>query len=183
MSYCHHFLKKLKKGVFAYCYSLASIKIPSSVTTIRGESFSGCKSLKEIELSHSVEYVERYAFENCSMFKYVKGNITDMIIEYDVFEGRDSSLNFEYEYEPSTLSGYRFYCRYLNSIISLFWSYTRLTPFFSCTSLTQIILPSSVTSIGIYAFAQCPSLEQISIPSTLQIDDAEIDQKVIVTRF
>ena len=36
--------------------------------------------------------------------------------------------------------------------------------FFSCSSLVQITIPLSVTSIGVYAFRSCSSLTQVTIP-------------------
>ncbi len=39
--------------------------------------------------------------------------------------------------------------------------------FYGCTSLTQINIPNSVTSIGNTAFADCSSLTQITIPDTV----------------
>ena len=38
--------------------------------------------------------------------------------------------------------------------------------FYGCSSLTQITIPSNVTSIGSYAFSGCSSLTQITIPSS-----------------
>ena len=40
--------------------------------------------------------------------------------------------------------------------------------FKGCSSLTQITNPSSVTSIGNYAFDRCSSLTQITIPSSIK---------------
>ena len=39
--------------------------------------------------------------------------------------------------------------------------------FFSCTSLTSITIPVSVTSIGTYAFFNCASLSSITIPTNI----------------
>ena len=39
--------------------------------------------------------------------------------------------------------------------------------FSDCSSLTQITIPSSVTTIGDSAFSDCSSLTQITIPSSV----------------
>ena len=36
-----------------------------------------------------------------------------------------------------------------------------------CSSLTEVTIPSSVTSIGVYAFYSCSSLTKITIPSSV----------------
>ncbi|KAK8890642.1 hypothetical protein M9Y10_035425 [Tritrichomonas musculus] len=40
--------------------------------------------------------------------------------------------------------------------------------FFECSSLTQILIPSSIKSIGEYSFSKCSSLTQILIPSSVE---------------
>ena len=57
---------------FAYCYSLASITIPSGVTSIGGYAFAYCCSLTLIIIPSSVTSIESSAFNSCHS-----------IIEYD----------------------------------------------------------------------------------------------------
>lgn len=40
--------------------------------------------------------------------------------------------------------------------------------FVSCSSLTSIVIPDSVTSIGDYAFFECTKLESITFEGTLE---------------
>ena len=39
--------------------------------------------------------------------------------------------------------------------------------FLDCRSLSEIVIPSSVTSIGKYAFSSCDSLSEIVIPPSV----------------
>ena len=39
--------------------------------------------------------------------------------------------------------------------------------FSECSSLTQVTIPSSVTSIGKYVFSECSSLKKVTIPSSV----------------
>ena len=47
------------------------VEIPSSVTTIGSNAFSGCKSLETIELSNSIKTVGIEAFSFCDNIKYI----------------------------------------------------------------------------------------------------------------
>ena len=42
-----------------------------------------------------------------------------------------------------------------------------VSAFASCTSLTSVTIPSSVTSIGVSAFVSCTSLTSVTIPSSV----------------
>ena len=43
-----------------------------------------------------------------------------------------------------------------------------------CKALQKIVIPDSVTSIGIGAFKDCRDLQEIVLPKSLAIDDADI---------
>ena len=47
------------------------------------------------------------------------------------------------------------------------WHSLNYTPFYGCDSLSEIVIPSSVTSIGDWAFFHCSSLKYISIPKSV----------------
>jgi hypothetical protein len=50
---------------FSNCYSLASVTIPSSVTTMGNYAFSNCYSLASVTIPSSVTTMGNYAFSNC----------------------------------------------------------------------------------------------------------------------
>ena len=60
------------------------------------------------------------------------------------------------------------YCRSLSEIV-IPTSVTSIgdSAFYGCDSLSKIVIPSSVTSIGDRAFSWCPSLSEIVIPSSV----------------
>lgn len=53
-------------GAFSGCSSLTSIAIPDSITSIGDGAFSGCGSLTSITIPNSVTSIGASAFENCS---------------------------------------------------------------------------------------------------------------------
>jgi type II secretory pathway pseudopilin PulG len=67
-------IKEIKRGGnvgletlnLIYCYSLTSVEIPSSVTSIGWSSFKYCYNLTSIEIPSSVTSIGWYAFSECS---------------------------------------------------------------------------------------------------------------------
>ena len=58
-------LEKIGDFAFLGCYSLESINIPSTVTTIEPGAFSWCEQLTKITIPASVELIGVYLFEGC----------------------------------------------------------------------------------------------------------------------
>jgi hypothetical protein len=56
---------------FYGCYSLTSITIPNSVTSISNRAFFGCDSLKEIIIPDSVTSIGCDVFSYCNSLKEV----------------------------------------------------------------------------------------------------------------
>ena len=55
----------IKDSAFYNCYSLASITIPSTVTSISNNAFRDCYSLASITIPSSVTSIGNYAFNSC----------------------------------------------------------------------------------------------------------------------
>ena len=132
--------------VFDTCYSLASVTIPSGVTSIGGGAFDGCYSLASISMPSGVTSIGTSAFSSCS-------SLTSISIPSGITSIGDS-----------TFSG----CRSLASItipsgVTRFWN----NAFSLCCSLASITIPSGVTSIGTSTFASCYPLASITIPSSV----------------
>ena len=142
----------IKKGVkiianhaFSWCfYSLKSINIPDSVTSIGDGAFSECHSLKSINIPDSVTSIGDWAFSNCFGLKSI--------------------------YIPKSVisigTGAFFRCWTLRNI-NIPNSITSIEEgaFSYCYSLTSINIPDSVTTIGDFAFSGCDSLTSINIPN------------------
>lgn len=105
---------EIAPNAFSGCTSLASVTIPDSVTVIGNSAFRDCTSLTSVTVPSSVTAIDDYAFWGCTSLSSV--NIPDSV----------------------TFIGNR--------------------AFRDCTSLREITLPDSLTYIGGYIFANCPDI-------------------------
>ena len=142
-------LKIISDSAFQYTFSLSSITIPPSVTSIGIDAFN-LSSLTSIAFTPTslLNSIGGAAFQQCSI----------------------NSFNF-----PSSVTsiGSQTFTNSLNLTAVTFDSNSQLSripnnAFNGCTSLTSIIIPSSVTFIEQFSFADCTSLgPQLTIPSSV----------------
>ena len=159
----------LNGGAFSGCYSLASITIPSSVTSIGGATFGNCYSLANITIPSSVTSIGNNAFSSC----YSLASIT---IPSSVTSIANSAFNSCYSLTSITIpsgvtnigSNAFQHCFALTSI-TIPSGVTNINDntFSNCYSLASIIIPSGVASISYNAFGNCYTLASITIPSSV----------------
>lgn len=154
------------KIIYAYafkeCTSLTGhLVIPEGVTDIAKEAFYGCSGLNgELVIPNSVTYIGTNAFRYCSGITTARiGNgITEVKVK--AFDGctklkavyitdLEAWLNIGFAEKPSNplCNGANLY---LNDQL-----------------VTQLVIPSGVTRIGIYAFASCASITSVVIPNSV----------------
>lgn len=79
------------RGTFYYCSNLATIDIPSNVTEIGSSAFVNCSSLKSMNIPSSVKSIGGSAFENCteltSIYMYSTEFLTIGFIGEEAFKG------------------------------------------------------------------------------------------------
>ena len=162
---------------FWWCESLPDIVIPTSVTSIGDSAFSWCRSLSEIVIPSSVTSIGDRAFEDCSSLKYI--SIPKSVIglngnPFAEWNGKLECLSPNFVYEDDILfnkdksriisfrnQNIRSYV--IPSSVTSIGDYA----FWYCDSLSEIVIPSSVTSIGDHAFSDCYSLSEIVIPTSV----------------
>lgn len=156
----------INDSAFYLCSSLGSISIPNTVTSIGKWAFYGCSSLSNINIPDSVNVIDDYAFQNCSNLRKVTLPKELTQLSSHTFRGCSSlsSINLEKvtNYGWGTLSG----CSSLKNI-KLAGSLTSIpgAMFSGCSNLTSVSIPSGVTSIGGSAFEDCRKLTSINIPT------------------
>ena len=140
-------------GSYAFnsCYSLSSVTLPDSVTSIGSYAFNSCYSLSSIIIPDGVTSIVSSAFNNCCA-------LTSLIIP-------DSVTNFGL----SAIS----YCFTLTSLIIPDSVLTIGSSALSnCYSLSSVTIPDSVTNIGSSAFGNCRTLTSLTIPDGITSIDA-----------
>ena len=156
---------------FLNCSSLTSITIPNSVTIIGEEAFRDCSSLTYLIIPESVTSIGERAFINCDYLSSI--TIPDSVtnIGYNAFYSTryyNNSNNWENNVlyighhlisAKTVLSG--------SYVIKLGTKTIACDAFQDCSSLTYLIIPESVTSIGERAFINCDYLSSITIPDSV----------------
>lgn len=128
---------------FFGCKALTSITFPPSLTMIGSYSFYGCTSLSNISGLESVTVLGREAFVSCKSLS-IEVNLPNLTAIYDGA--------FKLSAITKVLS--------LGSITALTCS-RDYGVFQSCTALTSVVLPNTLTNIQQYAFYGCTALTTV----------------------
>ena len=155
-------VSKIGRRAFANCTSLTSITIPDNVETIEDETFyfcglntatipdgvstigekvfQGCSSLTSVTIPGTVTSIGDEAFKDCIGLTAV--HISDLEawckIDFDVFNGYSNPLLYAHHL-------------YLDG-----------------EEIKDLVIPSSVTSIGNLAFCSCSGLTSVTIPGSVK---------------
>ena len=147
-------------AAFYYCKGPISVTIPDSVTSIGDNAFAYCKGLTNVTIPDGVTSIGEYAFLGCDNIEKV--HIANIAAWCGMVFGNYASNPLKYAKNL-----------YVNDVLV-----TNLTipssvtsigcyAFYNCTSLTGVTIPDSVKNIGIYAFAGCKGLTSVEIPDSV----------------
>ncbi len=161
---------------FDGCTLISNITIPEGVISIGSYAFSGCTSLTSVTIGNSVTSIGSYAFNYC--YKLVEVyNLSSLNVSSNYAKVIHTSLEEKSiletvnDYILMTWEGKYYLIGYVGNDkeLTLPESYNGNNyeiykyAFYERDDITKVIIPDSVTSIGIYAFEYCTSLTSVTI--------------------
>ncbi len=135
--------KGIGKGAFARCTDLFAVDVKSTLSYLGDGAFYECTSLDDVSLPSSIAYMGKEAFAGCWDLK------TDgFIIVNNVLYGYEAD-------DPDTNKGK----------IAIPSGVTRISKgaFYGDAGLRSVVVPDSVKTIDVGAFADCDELQRVQI--------------------
>ena len=141
-------------------------------------AFRGATNLREITIPRNVSRLGTYCFSKCSSLAKVTFEDANKITDINSYAFADcSALVAEVDFPNLSVLGANAFgkCSSLTKVVSLGnvsilngSSTTGMTQgeFYGCTSLSEINLPSSLTSVGINSFRNCSGLTGVVCRAT-----------------
>ena len=155
-------------GEFAFnkCSTLTSVTIPNSVTTIEKYAFKGCLNLTSIVIPKSVRKIERKAFGECSKLRSVTFSSSNINIDENAFDDCDNFTELIYA-EGCTKIFPVWHPSAITHAVLPETATSIADSAFIGNEITSIIIPKSVTHIGVMAFKDCESLTSVTMSNSV----------------
>ncbi len=145
---------------FEWCSGLTSVTIPNSVTSIGSCAFMYCSGLRSVTIPNSVTSIDEQAFYGCSGLTSV--HISDLEAWCKISFGSVDANPFYYA-KRLYMNGTEVKDLVIPSSVTSIGERT----FYGCSGLTSVTIPNSVTSIGSSAFRDCSGLRSVTIPNSV----------------
>ena len=141
---------------FRGCSGLTSLTIPSSVTLIGGSVFSGCSGLTSLTIPSSVTSIGNNAFHGCSGLTSLTIPSSVTSIGSDAFYGCSGLTNLYYiideKFETYLSKGHP----YIDVKCGIEY-------YLNDKKITSVVIPSTITALGEYAFQKCRDLTSVYV--------------------
>ncbi|MQP19033.1 leucine-rich repeat protein [Prevotella copri DSM 18205] len=142
--------------VFSGCSGLTSLTIPSSVTSIGSDAFYGCSGLTSLTIPSSVTSIGSDAFYGCSGLTSLTIPSSVTYIGKSAFEGCSGLTNLYYiiddEFETYLSKGHP----YIDVKCGIEY-------YLNDKKITSVVIPSTITEMGKYAFQNCRDLTSVYV--------------------
>lgn len=157
----------IKASTFTNCIRLAQIHLPEGLISVEENAFGGCASLEQIDLPHGLEFIGEGAFARCNMKTL---EIPDTVTEIGrgAFSGCGSLESLIVPGSIGVIPEAAFYGTSLKNVQIGHGVTTIENKAFQGANFETLVLPETVTSIGIEAFKNCKALKNLTLPSGLE---------------
>ena len=150
------------------CNNLTHLTLPDSVSSIAGDAVSYCSKLSSVYLPSSLKHIGDSAFrEDTSLLSVF---IPPCQLDEEIFYNCTSLSSAELG-EGSANTGTRRLFTYCSSLVDVKLPNTLTSisddTFARCISLSSIDIPSGLVNIGSQAFATCSSLTGVVLPASI----------------
>ena len=161
-------LNKIKSGAF-YRTGLTKLVIPNSVTHIATNAFQYCNSITNVTIPDSVTTIESFAFGNCGALRQVTLGRGIITVHNAAFSQNNLLTNvvINSTWSPTNANISAFNIAFTNCSslrdVSLGLAVSTVPESFFRGNLTvtNILLPNSLTSINANAFRECNALKNV----------------------
>jgi hypothetical protein len=152
----------LGAGAFEGCTSLTEVTIPETVTTLGDRAFAHCTGLTEVKILDGVTDIGRFMFWGCTGLTRVTipGTVNAL--------GNGAFADCTGLTEVTILEGVTGIGNGADDFAGLPGGWDASAPFVwgvfeGCTSLTDVLVPASVSYLGPRSFARCNRLAGVAI--------------------
>ncbi|MBP9988340.1 MAG: leucine-rich repeat domain-containing protein [Ruminococcus sp.] len=168
--------------LFYYCSNIEKVALPDSLKVIKGEAFFACK-ITEIDFPETLEQIGDEAFHGCGLKSvYIPASVKkigDYIYNNPfpncALEKIEVDVNNRYYYSKDEKNNYNAIIEISTKELITGCSNTIIPDdikkigykAFAGYEFKEIIIPSGVNTIGMYAFSGCKRVEKEYIPDTV----------------
>ena len=167
-------ITSIGSSAFEGCSGLTSLNLPVGITSIGSSAFEGCSGLTSLTLPAGITWIDYSAFKNCSGLTSLNLPAGITYIGENAFEGCSElkEVNFCINDDLET---------YLTKGHPYIKVDCGINYYLNGKEVTSIVIPSSVTSLGNYAFQKCSTLQSVYVswPTPISAGNAfyEVNRK------
>lgn len=158
-------IKTIGSSAFNGCSNLTVISSIPNGCTVGSQAFANCSALQSVTIPATINVSNTNIFQNCNSIKKLTWNATNVSSQFV------PTANIEQvtigdgvtELPQYFLQNAKITSLSLPSSLTSIGNYA----FYNCSNLSSLSLPSSVTTIGSYAFQNCSGITSLTIPENL----------------